>query len=223
MKIPITFYHGTTVENVKKLVQTNWDWTLKNQQTWLASMPNQVYAWCGPITSAIYGGELICSNKRVDNIDAIRQAFDNAQISAAIQDSRYKDLVVLGYIEEIEVKALPESSEDLNELINAELNWLPDYSSENMEGAFEISANELKGRMPDIFYIGVETYSPLLRGVLIPIENSLCNVPELTEMEREVVSIMRKNEHLGDFPTCLLDQSEWVETKNIIKYLKEVK
>lgn len=223
MKIPITFYHGTTVENVKKLVQSNWDWTLKNQQTWLASMPNQVYAWCGPITSAIYGGELICSNKRADNIDAIRQAFDNAQISAAIQDSRYKDLVVLGYIEEIEVKALPESSEDLNELINTKLIWLPDYSSENMEGAFEISADELKGRIPDIFYIGRETYSPLLRGALIPIENSLCNVPELTEMEQEVVSIMRKNEHLGDFPTCLLDQSEWVETKNIIKYLKEVK
>lgn len=222
MKIVITFYHGTTIENAKKLVQSQLDWTSEHMQNWAASMPDMVYTWCGPVVSFLSWEKPTFSKLQQDNWTAIRYALENAQIAAAIQDSRYKDLVVLGYFEEIEVESLPENYEELQELISTELLWEPDYSSDNMDGAFEISTCDLCKRVPDVVYIGKDTYFPMLRGALIPINNHYCLIPEITQTEEKIINIMRASENLSLFSLQLIENSEQIEIQDIGKYFKNL-
>ena len=222
MKIFITFYHGTTIENVKKLVQSNWDWTSKHMQNWAVSMPNTVYAWCGPAVNFLNHEENTFSKLREDSWKAIQYALESAQVAAAIQDSQYKDLVVLGYFEEIEVKSLPENYIELRELIETESFWMPDYSAENMDGAFEISTRNLYKRIPNVVYIGKETYLPILRGALIPLDNIYYSPLKLTQTEEKIINIMRKDDELSYLSLQLIDESELIEIKtfeDIEKYL----
>lgn len=222
MKIPITFYHGTTIENVQQLSQSHWDWTAPYIQNWTASWPNKIYAWCGPMVSFTNLENPIFSKEQQNNEKAIQYALENAQVAAAIQNSHYKDLIILGYFEEIEIKKLPNNYEELQGLIETQLEWTSDYSSEGMNGSFEISKSELQGRIPDVFYIGKEAYSPILRSVLFPININDCCLSELTETEQKLLRIMKKNETLAYLPLELIEQSECIEVKNIEQYLKQI-
>lgn len=224
MKNFVTFYHGTTIENVKKLVQSNWDWTSKPAQNWSVSMPDMVYTWCGPAVSLLNWDEVAFSKLQQDNWRAIQYALGNAQIAAAIQNSRYDDLAVLGYFEEITMNGLPEEYDELQNLIEDGSQWMSDSSAENMQGAFETSVYNLQNRTPDVIYIGEKTYSPMLRGVLIPLDNSVCLTPELTQIEEKIINILRSNEELNCLSVQLLDESEVVEFKtleDIQKYLNK--
>lgn len=222
MKIVITFYHGTTIENAKKLVQSNWDWTSKHMQNWNVSMPGKVYAWCGPVVSYINCEEPIFSELQQDNWRAIEYALESAQVAGAIQNTRHEDLVVLGYFEEIEIDKTPDEYSEITNLIEDNLQWFSDDSCENMQGAFETSISNLQNKVPNVIYIGKKTYSPMLRGVLIPLDNDLCLLPELTPMEEKIINIMRKDEDLSYFLMQLIENSELVEIKDIGEYLKRL-
>lgn len=214
MKKTTYCFHGTTLENAQKLAKNGWDWATPNRPdvNWLCSFPLQVCAWCGIWTAKNNGDingwdEFTGSNEEAEgNWEAIRFAFENAQVAAAIQDFRGDTLVVLGYKEKYEY----ENPEDDFEVSNLSGPWYLDYSCQSMDGAVQSHVGELVGRKPDIIII-CKGYNPIARGVLLPIKNEYFPEDRFSETEKAFAWAMHNNERLFEEVRSLISSKNWEE------------
>ena len=213
MKKTTYCFHGTTLENAKKLARNGWDWmtTDRPDTNWNCSSPNQIYAWCG-----IWVARADC---RVNNLDeyteddeetgnqtAIIWAFESAQIAAAIQNFQGNILIVLGYKEEYEYEDPNEEFEE----INITGPWSYDCSCENMEGAMQLYAKDLNGRVPEKIII-CKGYNPMLKGVLLPIRSDYFPVERLSDLEMKIACSMYNNEEFFEMVQELISPWNWEE------------
>jgi hypothetical protein len=80
-------YHGTTRENAENILNGG----TKETATWYCSDDEYLYLWCPD--ALIEGGE--CEEYEEAEEMAIRNAFESAQITAAVSNEPQKELVVL--------------------------------------------------------------------------------------------------------------------------------
>lgn len=211
MKKTTYCFHGTTLENAKKLARNCWDWASQDRPdtNWNCSFPNQICAWCGIWYARLDGNidnwdKYTECNGDTGNLVAIRMAFENAQISAAIQDFRGDTLVVLGYKEEYEYN---EPEEDFEEY-NLTGPWSRDCSCENMDGAVQAHVDDLVGRKPDLIIV-CKGYNPMVRGVLLPIRSEYFPEDKVTELEKKIACSLHNNEEAFFLTQELIEPSEW--------------
>ena len=230
-KLKVSFYHGTSVKSAVALFESNWwRWGGNCNPTWDCSKPNCTYAWCGL--------DLALSEDYIDRIGdykgpskeaderAIRFAIENGQITAALQDSQAKQVVVLGWYEEIEVDDETLDEDEINDDLSFG-RWLPDFSAPYMGGAYEIENRYLRGRKPDVIYIQ-NAYDPMLRGALLRVDMKNFNDFVLSESEKTIARIMSQSEEIFEITLEMVGNPEtWEEIsettlKHLIKQLKEV-
>lgn len=206
-------FHGTTLKNAQKLARNCWDWASQDRPdtNWSCSFSNQIYAWCGIWYARLDGNinswdEYTEDNGDTGNLMAIRMAFENAQISAAVQDFRGDTLVVLGYKEEYEYEDPEEEFEE------ADLTgpWSTDCSCENMDGAVQSHVNDLIGRVPDKIIV-CKGYNPMIRGVLLPTRSEYFPRERLTELEMKIACSLHNNEKAFELAQELIEPCEWEE------------
>ena len=215
-------FHGTTLENAKKLARNGWNWTTTDRPdaNWGCSFPDQVYAWCGIwATSVDYcrinsWDEYTEDDEEMGNQAAILWAFGNAQVAAAIQDFRGDTLVALGYKEDYEYE---DPDEDFEE-INLTGPWSCDYSCENMEGAMQSSAEDLNGRIPDKIII-CKGYNPMVRGAVLPVKSEYFPEDRISKLEMKIACSLHNNEKCFELAQELISPWNWEEV-NIEELLK---
>jgi hypothetical protein len=122
------YYHGTTEENAKRILSGK----NKVNSTWKVSDDKYLY---------LYSPESLCENGECNEEDmhdfTIRRCFEQAQITAAISKKPVKKLVVLCF------EFDPEND-----------NVEPDYSCQNMQGAFCVSDLVYKDYLVEKFVCG---------------------------------------------------------------------
>lgn len=125
-------YHGTTKENFKRIMESGFD---PQNQNWNCSNNGYIYFWG-------YDPDQEHENSLDEESEALHMSNGNAQITAAIQNSKETDIVIIEM--------------HLNEEILEN-----DYSCENMNGAFEVDAHDLD--IKDIKKVYTADYNPCLR------------------------------------------------------------
>lgn len=192
MKKTTYMYHGTSMESAVKLARNGWDWKKDAPDSnWICSERNQVYAWCG-LSFALQEDRIESVEEYEPGLghdaDAIRYAFESAQIAAAVQNSKENNLVVFGWKVEYDDH---DSDEDIAECLEGY--WTEDLSCENMSGAFCIYESILKDAKPDVVYF-CRGYDPMVRPFLIPIKNEYFNISILDDFERQVVKTCQEGD-----------------------------
>ena len=223
MKKTTYCFHGTTLENAQKLARNGWNWASQDRPdtNWFCSFPNQVYAWCGIWLVRVNGDIDDWDKYTEDNGDtgnqiAIRFAFENAQIAAAIQDFRGDTLVVLGYKEEYEYEDPNREFEE----VDLTGPWSCDYSCENTDGAVQAHVDDLVGRIPDKIII-CKGYNPMVRGGLLPVRNDCFPEERFTELEMKIACSLHNNEETFYLSQELIEPWNWEETS--IEKLLQIK
>lgn len=210
-KIKVGFYHGTSVKSAAALFESGWwNWGANCNPTWDCSMPNFTYAWCGLdlALSECYIdriGDYKGPSKEADE-RAIQFAIENGQNAAALQNSQAKQIVVLGWYEEIEVDDETLDEDEINDDLSFG-RWLPDSSAPYMGGAYEIENRYLRGRKPDVIYIQ-NAYDPMLRGALLPVDMKNFNDFVLSENEKTIARIMRQSEEIVEMTLEMVGNPE---------------
>ena len=203
------------------LARNGWNWAdpYRPDTNWLCSLPNQVYAWCGIWLARIDGNidnwdEYTEDNGDTGNQIAIRFAFENAQISAAVQDFRGDTLVILGYKEEYEYE---DPEEDFDEVYLTGP-WSCDDSCQNMDGAVQAHIKDLDGRKPDVIIV-CKGYNPMIRGALLPVRSDYFPEERLSELEIKIACSLHNNEEVFCITQELIEPCEW-ENVSIEELLK---